>query len=154
MISKFYKFAKFGAVALGLIGVVLLVMVVSAGEAIETDLDVQTSVVDPFVSFTFLMLGLTTVFAIGFSLWSLVQNGDALKKAIISLAVLGVLFVIAYSLADDAAVTNKFNMIIENGEKGSVSKNTGALITYTYFLGAIGLLCVVWGSVKSMLSNK
>lgn len=154
MINKFYKVAKIGAAVLGVIGIVLLVRVVSAGEAVETDAATQTSVVDPFVSFTFLMLGLSTVFAIGFSLWSLIQNPAALKKALLSLAVLGVLFAIAYGIADDGAVTDKFGNIIELGEAGPISKNSGALIKYTYFLGAIGLACVLWGSVKGMFSNK
>jgi hypothetical protein len=100
------------------------------------------------------MLGLTTVSAIGFSLWSLIQNPAALKKALISLAVLGVLFIIAYAIANDGAVTDKFGNIIEKGEVGPISKNSGALIKYTYFLGAIGLACVLWGSVKEMFSNK
>jgi hypothetical protein len=154
MINKFYKVAKIGAAVLGVIGILLLVRVVAAGEAVVIDAATQASTVDPFVSFTFLMLGLTTVSAIGFSLWSLIQNPAALKKALISLAVLGVLFVIAYTIANDGAVTDKFGNIIEKGEVGPISKNSGALIKYTYFLGVIGLACVLWGSVKEMFSNK
>ena len=126
---------------------------IAAGEAVVVDADVQASVVDPFVSFTFIMMGLTTALAVGFSIWSLIQNGEALKKALISLAALGVLFVIAYVIADDGAVTDKFGNIIEKGEAGPISKNAGALIKYTYFLGAIGLACVLWGSVKGMFSK-
>lgn len=151
--NKIYKIAKIGAAALGVIGAILLVRVIAAGEAVVFDADVQTSVVDPFVSFTFLMMGLTTVLAIGFSIWSLVQNAEALKKALISLVVLGILFVLAYAIADDGAVRDKFGNIIELGEAGPISKNAGALIKYTYFLGAIGLVCVLWGSVKGMFSK-
>ena len=154
MTSKFYKIAKIGAAALGVIGIILLVRVLMAGDAVETDAATQASVVDPFVTFTFIMLGLTAIFAVGFSLWSLVQNPAALKKALITLAGLAVLFAIAYMLADDGEITNKFGQVLEDGEAGPISKNSGALIKYTYFLGFIGLATVVWGSVKGMFSNK
>ena len=153
MISKFYKIAKISAAALGVLGVVLLVRVLLAGDAVETDAATQASVVDPFITFTFIMLGLTAVLAVAFSLWSLVQNPAALKKALITLVGLGILFAIAYSLADDGEVTNKFGQIIEQGEAGPISKNSGALIKFSYFLGFIGIATVVWGSVKGMFSK-
>ena len=37
---------------------------------------------------------------------------------------------------------------------GSTPKMVGTLIKYTYILGIIGLATVVWGSFKSMMSNK
>ncbi|MCK5814418.1 MAG: hypothetical protein KAH07_00585 [Flavobacteriaceae bacterium] len=148
-----YKIAKIGTAVLGVLGVILLVRVIAAGEAVELDIDVQSSVVDPFITFTFLMMGLTTVLAVGFSLFGLVKDLEALKKASISLGVLVVFFLIAYALADDLEVTNKFGVVIENGEAGSVSKNSGALIIFSYFLGFVGLATVVWGSVKEMLSK-
>ncbi len=154
MTNKFYKIAKIGAAALGVIGIILLVRVLMAGDAVENDAATQVSVVDPFITFTFIMLGLTAIFAVGFSIWSLVQNPAALKKTAFTLLGLGVLFAIAYVLADDGEVTNKFGQILEDGEKGPISKNAGALIKYTYFLGLIGLATVVWGSVRGMFSNK
>ena len=153
MTSKFYKIAKIGTAVLGAIGIVLLVRVIMGGDAVETNVDLQVSLVDPFVTFTFIMLGLTTIITVLFSIWGLIQNPAALKKALISLAGLAILLVIAYAMADDGEVTNKFGQIIEKGEKGPISRNTGALIKYTYFLGAIGLACVLWGSVKDMLSK-
>ena len=151
--NNIYKIAKIGSAILGVIGVILLVRVIAAGEAVELDADVQSSVVDPFVTFTFVMLGLTTIFAVGFSLLGLLKNPAALKKALLSLVVLGVFFFIAYSLANDLEVTNKFGIVIENGEAGSISKNSGALIIFSYFLGIVGLATVLWGSVKEMFSK-
>jgi len=154
MTSKLYKISKYGTAALGVIGIILLVRVITAGDAVVEDAATQVSVVDPFITFTFIMLGLTTVITVVFSLFSLVQNPAALKKALITLAVMGVLLVLAYVSANDHEITNKFGQVIDLGEAGPISKNTGALIKYTYFLGAIGLACVLWGTVKDMLSNK
>ena len=131
--NNIYKIAKIGTALLGVIGVILLVRVIAAGEAVVTEADVQASVVDPFVSFTFVMLILTTVMAVGFSMFSLVKNPAALKKALLSVAVLAIFFVIAYALANDFEVTNKFGVVIEDGEAGPTSKNSGALIIFFLF---------------------
>ncbi len=155
MDNKFYKIAKIGAAALGLIGVVMLIRVMMPGdEELATDVDVQASVLDPFVSFTIMMLYLTAGIAILFSIVNLVKHPAALKKAIISLVVLGVLFGISYAMASDAEVTGPNNTFIEGGEAGSTPKMVGTLIKYTYILGIIGLGTVIWGSVKTMFSNK
>lgn len=155
MDNKFNKIAKIAAGVLGLIGVIMLVRVMAADEeALATDLDVQSSVLDPFVSFTIMMLYLTAAIAVLFSIVNLVKHPAALKKAIISLVVLGVLFGISYVMASDAEITGPNGVYIEGGEEGSTPKMVGTLIKYTYILGIIGLITVVWGSVRTMMSNK
>lgn len=152
--NMLYKIAKVGAALLGVIGVVLLVLVVMPGdEAVKNDLAVQKRTVDPFVTFTFVMMGITTVLALGFSLWGLIKNPAALKKAFFTLMTLGILLGIAYAWSNDAAVTDKYGTILEDGQAGPVSKRVGTLIYYTYILGAVGLATVVWGSLKSLFSK-
>jgi len=155
MENKFNKIAKIAAGVLGLIGVIMLVRVMTVdGEALATDLDVQSSVLDPFVSFTIMMLYLTAAIAVVFSIVNLVKHPAALKKAIISLVVLGVLFGISYAMANDTEITGPNGVYIEGGEAGSTPKMVGTLIKYTYILGIIGLATVVWGSFRAMMSNK
>lgn len=153
--NKFYKIAKIATAVLGLIGVIMLVRVMMPGdEALKSDAEVQNSVLDPFVSFTIFMLYLTTGIAIVFSIWNLVTHPAALKKAIISLAVLGILFVVAYVMASDAEITGANGAYIKGGEAGTTPKMVGTLIKYTYILGIFGLATVVWGSFRAMFSNK
>ncbi len=153
MNNKLYNIAKIGAGILGVIGIVLLVMVMMAGDAVIDDPATQSRVVDPFVTFTFFMLGLTVILAIGFTLWGLLKNPAALKKSLMTLAVLAGLFALAYVLSNGDAVTDKFGNVIEYGEAGPISKRVGTLIKYTYILGIIGLVCVLWGSLKGMFSK-
>jgi len=155
MENKFYKIAKIAAGALGLIGVIMLVRVMMPGdEALATDVDVQSSVLDPFVSFTIMMLYLTIGVTILFSVVNLVKDPAALKKTLIGLVVLGALFAVAYAMASDAEVTGPNGTFIEGGEAGTTPKMVGTLIKYTYILGVIGLATVVWGSLRAMMSNK
>lgn len=159
MDNKFNKIAKIAAGVLGLIGVIMLVRVMMPGdEAFVGDsqevLDMQNSVLSPFVSFTIMMLYLTAGIAVLFSIVNLVKHPAALKKAIISLVVLGVLFGISYAMASGAEITGPNGVYIEGGEEGSTPKMVGTLIKYTYILGIIGLATVVWGSFRTMMSNK
>lgn len=153
--DKIYKIAKIGAGVLGLIGIIMLVRVMIPGdEELKSSLEVQASVLDPFISFTIFMLYLTALLAIGFSIWNLIIHPAQLKKALLSLAVLGLVFLAAYVFASDAEVTGPNGVSLEGGAAGSTPKMVGALINYTYFLGIIALACVVWGSVRGMFSNK
>ena len=146
--NKFYKIAKIAAGVLGLIGVIMLVRVLMPGdEVLKSDEDVQSSVLDPFVSFTIFMLYLTTGIAILFSIWNLITHPAALKKAIISLVALGVLFAIAYGVSSDAEVTGAGGVSIKDGAAGAIPKMVGTLINYTYILGVIGLItCLLYTS--------
>ncbi len=153
--NKIYKISKIGAGVLGLIGVIMLVRVMIPGdEVLKSDLEVQASVLNPFISFTIFMLYLTAGLAILFSIWNLVKHPAALKKALISLAFLGVLFIISYALASGDEVTGPNGVSIEGGAAGSTPKMVGTLIKYTYYLGIIALACVLWGSIRGMFSNK
>lgn len=156
MDNKFNKIAKILAAVLGLVGVIMLARVLGYGddEGLLNDLDAQSGLVDPFVSFTILMLYLTAGIAIVFSIWNLIKSPAALKKALIGLGALAVLYFIAYSQASDAEVTGAGGVAIKDGAAGFIPKTVGTLIIYTYILGVIGLLMVVWGSVRAMFSNK
>jgi hypothetical protein len=155
MNDKYYKIAKILAAVLGLVGIIMLVRVLGTDtETLTTDAEVQASVIDPFISFTIAMLYITTGISVLFSIWNLVKHPAALKKALISLVALGVLFFLAYSMATGAEVTGAGGVSIEGGEAGSTPKMVGALIKYTYILGIIGLATVVWGSFTTMFSNK
>ena len=159
MDNKFNKIAKIAAGVLGLIGVVMLVRVMMPGdEAFVGDsqevLDMQNSVLSPFVSFTIMMLYLTAGIAVLFSAVNLAKHPRVLKKVIISLVVLGVLFGISYAMASSAEITGPNGTFIEGGEEGTTPKMVGTLLKYTYILGIIGLITVIWGSFRTMMSNK
>ena len=155
MNDKYYKIAKIFAAVLGFLGIFMLVRVLRAdGEALKSNAELQVSVIDPFVTFTIVMLYITAGIAILFSVWNLIKHPAALKKALISLVALGVLFFIAYSVASDAEVTGAYGVSIKDGAAGFIPKMVGALINYTYIMGIVGLATVVWGSFSAMFSNK
>jgi len=154
MNSKVSKILSLVSGLIGLIAVYFLVRIIMEGDdAVKESLDLQNSLVSPFVQFAKIILIITTIVAVVFSLWNLVRQPKLLKKTLISLAALGVLLLIAYIGASDEATTNMSGNIIKDGEAGSTSKWVSTGIWYSMILGAIGLGFFAWDFVKSLASK-
>ena len=139
---------------IGLIAIDFLARIIMDGDdAVKESLELQNSLVSPFVSFARIILIITAVIAIVFSLWNLIRHPKQLKKALISLAVMAVLLIIAYGLASDAAVTNASGNVIKDGEAGPVSKWVSTGIIYSLILGGVGLAFFLWDFVKGLVTK-
>ena len=155
MNSKISKALSLVSGLIGLIAIYFLARIIMEGDdTVKESLELQNSLVSPFVSFARIILIITTIIAVVFSLWNLVRQPKLLKKTLLSLAALAVLLAIAYGMASDAAVTNVSGNIIKNGEAGSVSKWVSTGIWYSLILGGIGLAFFLWDFVKSLISTK
>ncbi|MFD1314314.1 hypothetical protein [Namhaeicola litoreus] len=154
MNSTFSKILSLVAGLIGLIAVYFLVrIVVSGDEAIETTVELQNSVVSPYISFARIVLIITTVLAVVFSVWNLIKHPKLLVRTLMALAVLGVLLAISYALADDGAVTDMYGKTIKDGEAGSTSKWVSTGIWYTVILGAIGIFGFLFDFAKSLFKG-
>ncbi|MGA9269541.1 MAG: hypothetical protein WBV45_02885, partial [Lutimonas sp.] len=139
---------------IGLIAIYFLVRIIMEGDdAVKENLDLQNSLVSPFVSFARIILIITAIIAVVFSLWNLIRQPKLLKKSLISLAAMAVLLIVAYGLASDAAVTNASGMVIKDGQAGSVSKWVSTGIIYSMILGGIGLAFFLWDFVKGLITK-
>jgi uncharacterized membrane protein len=155
MNSKIAKILSLVTGLIGLIAIYFLVRIIMEGDdAVKESLDLQNSLVSPFVSFAKVILIITAIIAIVFSVWNLVRQPKLLKKTLISLAALAVLLMFAYAMASDAAVTNASGNIIKDGEAGSTSKWVSTGIWYSMILGGIGLGFFLWDFVKSLFTTK
>ncbi|AQS94164.1 MULTISPECIES: hypothetical protein [unclassified Polaribacter] len=138
-----------------LVGAFLFIKIfMEDSEAIETDVDLQNSVVSPIIYYSTFLLIAAVVIAVALSLWSLIRNPENLKKTLMGLAVLGVLLVISYFLSDSEAVINAAGGISEGGEAGSATnKWVGAGIWYSIILGGIASLFFVYDLVKGLIKS-
>ncbi|WP_298762338.1 hypothetical protein [uncultured Polaribacter sp.] len=153
--NKVSKIITFVVTAIALVGIFLLVRVLLAGEdAVTDDLDLQNKVVTPLISFsTYLLIGVIAV-TIVLSLLGLFKNPENLKKTFLGLAFLGVLFVVAYFLADSNVIVDNAGEVLEGGEAGStINKMTGAGIWFSIILGAIGLFFFVLDLGKGLIKS-
>ena len=155
MNSKLSKILSLTSGLIGLIAIYFLARIIMEGDdAVKESLDLQNSLVSPFVQFAKVILIITTVIAVVFSLWNLVRQPKLLKKTLVSLAALAVVLLISYMMASDEATTNLSGNIIKDGEAGSTSKWVSTGIWYSMLLGAVGLGFFIWDFIKSLVSTK
>ena len=140
------------AAVIALIGIALFVRVsmIDADDAKALD-----GAISPLVSYTYYLLIIVTVVTVVLSLWNLIKNPDNLKKALLGVVTLGVLFAVSYFvLADANAVVDAQGAVLEGGEaNGATNKLVGAGIWFSVILGAIGgfgfIVDLLKGFVKS-----
>ncbi|MCF6223837.1 MAG: hypothetical protein L3J34_08925 [Flavobacteriaceae bacterium] len=154
MNSKISKILSIVTGAISILAVYFLVRIIMEGDdVVKESLDLQNSIVSPYITFAKVVFIITAVLAVGFSLLNLIKHPKALKKALMSIVVLGVLLAVAYMLASDAAVTNVSGNVLKEGEAGSTSKWVSTGIWYSLILGAIAILGIFADFVKSLVSK-
>lgn len=151
MNSKLYNIVKIVVAGLALIGIILFVRVAMSGDDVET----VSNNTHPLITFSMILVGLAVIITVFFSIIGIFRTPGALKQTLISLGALGGLFFLAYVLASNAEVTDTYGQALKNGvgAEGAIPKKVGAMIKYTYILGAIALATIVWGSLKGMFSK-
>ncbi len=139
---------------IGLIGFYFFIRIIMEGDTvIMEDVDVQNSVLSPFITFSIFLLIAATAIAVIFSLINLTKNPEVLKMTLLGVVAMAILLAVAYLFASDAATTDTMGNVIPDGEAGSVSKWVSALINYSFYLGAIGLGLFLFDFVKSIVKN-
>lgn len=141
---------------IAVIGIILFIRVgTEDAEVIESNVDVQNSLVSPLISYSTWLFYATVAIAVVLSLWSLIKNPENLKKTLGGLGVLAVILAIAYFLSDSAAVYDANGLsILEGGEEGSsTNKWVGTGIWYSVILGGIASLFFVWDLLKGLVKS-
>ena len=152
---KSNKLLNISMAVISVIGIILFIRVAAEDkEALGASVDLQNSLVSPLVYFSTYLLYASVIIAIALSMISLVRNPDNLKKTLMSLAVLGVIFLISYFTADSAAVLDTQGAVLKGGEEGSTTNQmVGTGIWYSVFLGAIASVFFVWDLVKGLVKS-
>ncbi len=87
--NKFSKIITYIVTAIAVVGIILLVRVLMAGEdAVENDVAVQNSVVSPLVSFSQYLLYGVVIVTLVLSMWGLFKNPENSKEDLIRCSLL------------------------------------------------------------------
>lgn len=134
-----------------LISLIGIGMYINVSVIDEENVEAISNAVSPLVGYSlWLFIGVVAV-AIIASLWGLFKNPAALKKTLLGLLVLGVLFVVSYFASSDGQVLGADNNVL--AEQGSVSKWVGTGITYSIILGAFASVFFVWDILKGIVKS-
>ncbi|CAM1334663.1 hypothetical protein [Tenacibaculum aestuariivivum] len=134
--------------ALSLIGAALFVNVVRID---KENTEALSNAVSPLVGYSYWLLIGVVIVAIVASLWGMFKNPAALKKTLLGLVALGVLFLVSYILSSNGQVIGADGGVL--AVAGSTSKWVGTGITFSMILGAIAggffIVDLLKGIVKS-----
>ena len=152
MNTKISKILTYATGLIGVIGFFFFIRIVVEGDTnIENDVNLQNSILSPFITFSIITLGATAAIAVIYSLINLFKHPEVLKRSLIGVGILLVLLVLSYSFASGEAVTDQLGKVLEDGEAGSVSRWVSTLINYSFILGAVGLVFFLYDFVKGLV---
>ncbi|MFZ2284698.1 MAG: hypothetical protein WAV86_12560 [Lutibacter sp.] len=139
---------------IGLIGFYFFVRIIMVGDTVlMEDAGEQNSILSPFITYSIFLLIVTAATLVIFSILNLTKDRELFKRTLMGIATMGILLVVAYVFASDAASTDATGKIMADGEAGSVSKWVSTLINYSFILGTIGLGLFLFDFVKSLVKN-
>ena len=133
------KYLKFISLFISIIGAYFFIKILGNGG--------DDATVGMFIGFTKWILILTVVIVLIYTILNLLKNPKALKKALFTLVALGILFAIAYMMADGGEVVTKAGTL----KAGGTSKLISASMIFSFILGAIAFLGFIFDSVRNLI---
>jgi hypothetical protein len=136
---------------IALIGAFLFVRIfMTDGE----DVEALNGPVGNIVSFSTILLYFAVGATLVLSLFALFRNPENLKKTLLGVALLGVVLVFAYFLADSEAVLDTANKVLVGGEAGSTTNQwVGTGIWYSIALGFVASSFFVYDLLKGLVKS-
>lgn len=149
------KFLNIFIAAVAVIGAFLFIRIfMEDSTAIETDMEVQNSVISPIIVFSTTLLYIAIGITVLLSVVNLVKNPDNLKKTLLGIVSLGVILVLAYFTGDSLAVTDPQGNVLVGGEAGSsVNHWVSTGIWFSMFLGIIAGAFFVIDLLKGLVKS-
>lgn len=134
------KIVKIGVLAVSLVGLAFMVwLLVEGDQAIAEDPGKQSLIVGNFLNLSYLLMGVATLAAVGFSLANIMKNPAALKRALIGIGTLVILMVVGYFMADGSDYVN-YNADLGVTEGASKWSGAGLNTFYLMMFVTIGVV--------------
>ena len=148
---NFQKIITYCCVALGILGVIFLSMIISKGDdAIEMSaMQGDYGSVTYIVLLAQLILGVTVVISLGFSIKNIISDKANLKKALLSFVAFLIVILVAFVFSSGEETPLKDGEVLS--AFGSKMVETG--IRTFYFLTLIAIGSMLFSSVKKLIKK-
>ena len=142
-----HKILKYVALVIGVLGLIFLGRILAAGDdAIEASADVQSSVLEPMMWISYLVLAVVIALVANFVIAGLFRGN--IKNTIIGIVSFAVVVLVSYLVTTGTQVTTREGDIISAGTVHWV----GAGLVCFYILAALAILAMVFSGVKKLIS--
>ncbi len=127
------------------LAIVLQIMVLVKG---KDGITVDSPVLNNFINLSFIATGIGAIAAILFPIFQIFSNPKSAVKILLILAGLVIVGFISYSLAG-----NTFNdlKLVKLETTVEVSKLVGAALYFTYIIGGLAVLSIIYASISNAL---
>ena len=143
------KISKIVVGILGLLGVVFLVRIISAGdEAIKSG--EEAGLVDPMAYIAYITLGAVLVFVVFFILKNLFTNTKSLKSTLIGIGAFAAVILISYESAGGDPMEYKLQDGIATAGQSHI---VGTGLIAFYILLAVAAVSMIFSGVKKVISK-
>jgi hypothetical protein len=141
-----HKILKIVAAALGLIGIIFLIRIISVGdEAIKAGDDGS---VDPIAFVAYIILGLTLAFVIYFVIKNLFTNTGSLKNTLVGIGAFAAVLIVSYIISGGSDAGNYMYNGVPATEGESHMVGAGLVAFYILIFGAAAAM--ILSGVKKM----
>jgi tellurite resistance protein TehA-like permease len=142
-----HKILKIVAIIISLLAAVWLVRIILAGDTVIADsVELQDSLVTPFIYIAYIIFAIALVFVIVFVLKNLFSNAASLKSTLIALGAFAAVIVISYVLASGKETAMRDGEVLSAA--GSRWVETGIYAFYILAVVAVGAM--VFSGVKKL----
>ncbi len=135
-------------IVFGVLGAILFVRILNTGDdAIEADIALQTSVLNPYMWVSYIILGITILAVLAFSVKALFSGN--VKKTLISLGTFILIIAISYGIASGVETPLRDGDVLSaNG-----SRWVGAGLNAFYILAFLAIAAMLLSSVRKIISK-
>lgn len=135
-------------IVFGIVGAVLFVRILNAGDdAIEADAALQSSVLAPYMTVSYIILGITILAVLVFSVRALFTGN--VKKTLISLGAFILVIGVSYAISSGTETPLRDGDMLS--ASGSRWVSTG--LTAFYILAALAVLAMLVSSVRKIITK-
>ena len=135
-------------IVFGVLGAILFVRILNAGDdAIEADAALQGSVLAPFMYVSYVILGITVLAVVIFSIRALFTGN--VKKTLISLGAFILVIAISYAVSSGTETALRDGDVLS--ANGSRWVSTG--LTAFYILAALAVIAMLLSSVRKIITK-
>lgn len=145
MLNKILTVLK---IVIGLIGAIFFVRILMAdGNALEVDSELQNSLLSPFILLAYIILGLTVVITLVFSIVGVAKGN--IKKTLITIGAFAAVVIISFFSSTGKEIQTDEGVI-----SAYASQWISAGLTIFYVLLAISILAIIASAVIKVITSR
>ncbi|WP_375237843.1 hypothetical protein [Aurantibacter sp.] len=135
------------AAIIGVISIIFLGLIIGAGDdAVKAG--EASGTVDTFMYIAYLVLAVTLVFVVVFSLKNTFTNSSGLKNTLIGIGAFVAVLVIAFAVSTGDTMEYKYNGLVASAGESTMA---GAGLVAFYLLMVVAVGALAFGGVKKMI---